>query len=317
MDSDAKPVSYKLLSYQDGVRARAGLLVAGQVYDLARETGDAGFATVLEMLDGWQHAEAVLGEVAARASNGASRSPGIPLAATRLLAPVLYPGAIYGAGANYIDHIREMERAQNMPEGPTMKEMGDTPWHFVKAARSSITGPGAIVKLPPYSKAVDWEVELVAVIGRTASNVSVADALGYVAGYTIANDLSARDVMLRQNNPPSSPFRFDWVAHKSFDGSCPLGPWIAPTCDIPDPQNLGLKLWVEGEPMQDSSTSKMVFSVAEQIAALSSRVTLHPGDLILTGTPAGVGMPRKVFLKPGQTVKLWIEKIGEFEHQLA
>jgi 2-keto-4-pentenoate hydratase/2-oxohepta-3-ene-1,7-dioic acid hydratase in catechol pathway len=178
-------------------------------------------------------------------------------------------------------------------------------------------GPGAEIRLPAFSETVDWEIELAAVIGRTASHVSVASALDYVAGYTIANDLSARDAALRVKNPPSSPFRYDWVAHKSFDGSCPIGPWIIPAEDIGDPHKLGLKLWVDGELMQDSNTNQMVFDVAEQVAAISSRVTLHPGDLILTGTPAGVGMPRGVFLKPGQTVELWIEKIGELKHTLS
>ena len=238
------------------------------------------------------------------------------LADVRLLAPVLYPGAIYCAGANYFDHIREMERAQNMAEGPTMKDLGERPWHFMKSPRSVVRGPGVVIPLPSFSKTVDWEIELVAVIGRTASHVTVADALDYVAGYTIANDLSARDAMHRQKNPLDSPFRLDWLAHKSFDQSCPLGPWIAPAKDIGNPHQLGMKLWVDNELMQDSNTNQMVFDVAEQVAALSERVMLHPGDLILTGTPAGVGMPRKVFLKAGQTVRLWIEKIGEFEHGL-
>ena len=137
-----------------------------------------------------------------------------------------------------------------------------------------------------------------------------------MAGYTIADDLSARDVMRRDKNPATSPFHYDWLSQKCFDGSCPLGPWIAPADEIPDPQQLGLKLWVNDTLMQDSSTSKMIFDTAEQIAMLSSRVTLQPGDLVLTGTPAGVGMPRRVFLKPGDVVKLWIEGIGELSHTM-
>jgi 2-keto-4-pentenoate hydratase/2-oxohepta-3-ene-1,7-dioic acid hydratase in catechol pathway len=150
-----------------------------------------------------------------------------------------------------------------------------------------------------------------------AKDVPASQALDYVAGYTIGNDLSARDAMRRPKNPPEAPFHFDWLSHKCFDGSCPLGPWIVPAADIGDPQKLGLKLWVGEELMQDSNTSKMIFSTAEQIEMLSSRVTLQPGDLIMTGTPAGVGTPRKRFLRPGETVRLWIEKIGEFEHKLS
>jgi 2-keto-4-pentenoate hydratase/2-oxohepta-3-ene-1,7-dioic acid hydratase in catechol pathway len=309
-------MSYKLLSYQQGAWPRAGLLVDGKVYDAEHITGESAFTSVMGIVSRWQRAQPLL-QATVDGITAGRYGAGQALADVKLLAPLLYPGAIYGAGANYLDHIREMERAHNMPQGPTMKEMGETPWHFIKSPRSTIRGPGDVIKLPAFSKTVDWEIELVAVIGHTASQVSVASALDYVAGYTIANDLSARDAMLRDKNPPSSPFRFDWVAHKSFDGSCPIGPWITPASDIGDPHKLGLKLWVDDELMQDSNTDQMVFDVAEQVAAISSRLTLHPGDLILTGTPAGVGMPRKVFLKPGQTVRLWIEKLGEMEHRLS
>lgn len=309
-------MSYKLLSYQQGPHPRAGLLVDERVHDAGHVTGESAFTSVMGIVNHWQRAQPLL-LAAVDSIRAEKHGAGQSLADVKLLAPLLYPGAIYGAGANYLDHIREMERAHNLPEGPTMKEMGETPWHFIKSSRSTIRGPGDVVKLPAFSKTVDWEIELVAVIGRTARKVSVASALDYVAGYTIANDLSARDAMLRAKNPPSSPFRFDWVAHKSFDGSCPIGPWITPASDMGDPHKLGLKLWIDGELMQDSNTDQMVFDVAEQVAAISSRVTLHPGDIILTGTPAGVGMPRKVFLKPGQTVRLWIEKIGEMEHRLS
>jgi 2-keto-4-pentenoate hydratase/2-oxohepta-3-ene-1,7-dioic acid hydratase in catechol pathway len=213
--------------------------------------------------------------------------------------------------------MAEMARAQGQAPGPTMKELGEKPWHFVKSSRSAVVGPGARVKLPVYSQMVDWEVELAAVIGRAARDVSVEKALDYVAGYTIANDLSARDVMRRDKNPATSPFHYDWLSQKCFDGACPLGPWIVPAGDIPYPQNLALKLWVNDKVMQDSHTGKMIFTTAEQIAMLSSRVTLYPGDLILTGTPAGVGMPRRTFLKAGDTVKLWIESIGELIHTMA
>ena len=309
-------MSYKLLSYQAGRTARAGVLVEDTVYDAAKVTGVAGHASVLGVLEDWGRARRLLAQGAKRLEAGKGRAKGIPLKRAKLLAPVLYPGNIYCAGANYTDHMAEMARAQGQAPGPNMKELGEKPWHFVKSSRSAVVGPGARVKLPVYSQMVDWEVELAAVIGRPARDVTVEKALDYVAGYTIADDLSARDVMRRDKNPATSPFHYDWLSQKCFDGACPLGPWIVPASDIPYPQNLALKLWVNDKVMQDSHTGKMIFSTAEQIAMLSSRVTLYPGDLILTGTPAGVGMPRRTFLKAGDTVKLWIEGIGDLTHTM-
>ena len=304
-------MSYRLLSYVSKGQPRAGLLVNEAVYDLAAATRNAAWSSVLAVLNDWPKAKAALPKAAK-----ATRAKGLPLAKTKLLAPILYPGNIYCAGANYKDHVAEMDRAQGREPGPTMKDRGEKPWHFVKTSKSSVVGPGAKVKLPAFSKAVDWEVELAAVIGKRAKDVSVDKALDCVAGYTIANDLSARDVMRREGNPPTSPFHYDWVSQKCFDGACPLGPWIVPASEIRDPHNLGIKLWIGDELMQDSNTGQMIFDTAEQIAMLSSRVTLQPGDLVLTGTPAGVGMGRKRFLQPGERLRLWIEGIGELTHSM-
>ena len=308
---------YTLLSYRAGRAARAGVLVGDVVYDAAKVTGRSAHSSVLGVLEDWNRAKRLFTQAAKRIASGAGRAKGVPLKRARLLAPVLYPGNIYCAGANYTDHMAEMARAQGQVPGPTMKELGEKPWHFVKTSRSSVVGPGARVKLPAYSQMVDWEVELAAVIGKVTRELPVERALAAAAGYTIANDLSARDVMKRDKNPPASPFHYDWLSQKCFDGACPLGPWIVPAGDIPDPQNLALRLWVNGTLMQDSHTSRMIFSTAEQIAMLSSRVTLYPGDLVLTGTPAGVGTPRRLFLRAGDTVKLWIEGIGELRHTMA
>jgi len=310
-------MSYRLLSFQSGREARAGLLVGEQVYDAARVTGKPAWSSVLGALRDWTKAQREFAAFAKRIAAGKSKAKGVPLARAKLLAPVLYPGNIYCAGANYTDHMAEMARAQGKEPGPTMKDLGEKPWHFVKTSRSSVVGPGAKVRLPAYSQKVDWEVELAAVIGKTVKDVATDRALACVAGYTVANDLSARDAMKRDKNPPASPFHYDWVSQKCFEGSCPLGPWIVPAGDIADPHQLGIRLWVNDELMQDSHTSKLIFDTAEQIAMLSSRVTLHPGDLVLTGTPAGVGMGRGRFLKPGDTVKLWIESIGELVHTIA
>jgi 2-keto-4-pentenoate hydratase/2-oxohepta-3-ene-1,7-dioic acid hydratase in catechol pathway len=310
-------MSYRLLSFKSGAEPRAGLLIGEQVYDAARVTGKAEWSSVLGALQDWPKAHREFSAFAKRVASGKSKAKGLLLARAKLLAPVLYPGNIYCAGANYTDHMAEMARAQGKEPGPTMKDLGEKPWHFVKTSRSSVVGPGAKVRLPAYSQKVDWEVELAAVIGKTAKDVPADKALDCVAGWTIANDLSARDAMKRDKNPPTSPFHYDWVSQKCFEGSCPLGPWIVPASDIGDPHRLGIRLWVNGELMQDSNTSKLIFDTAEQIAMLSSRVTLHPGDLVLTGTPAGVGMGRGRFLKSGDTVKLWIESIGELVHSVA
>jgi 2-keto-4-pentenoate hydratase/2-oxohepta-3-ene-1,7-dioic acid hydratase in catechol pathway len=154
------------------------------------------------------------------------------------------------------------------------------------------------------------------IIGRTAKEVSTDEALDHVAGYTIANDLSARDLSRRAGVSEGSPFRFDWLAHKSFDGACPLGPWITPASAIDDPQSLAIELKVNGQTMQSSHTSKMIFSVAEQIAHLSEKLTLYPGDIILTGTPAGVGSATGRFLAAGDMVSISIEGLGELSHEM-
>ena len=209
-----------------------------------------------------------------------------------------------------------MAARENRPPPVDPHTQGLKAWHFLKAPHA-IADPGASVKISSYAKQVDWEVELAAVIGRVAKNVPASKALSYVAGYTIANDISARDRGRRANVPDASPFKWDWTKHKTFDGSCPLGPWIVPASDIGDPQKLGLKLWVNDVLKQDSNTSDMIFNLAEQIEQLSDGMTLYPGDLILTGTPAGVGAGRGEFLKAGDTVRLWIEKIGEISNRMA
>jgi 2-keto-4-pentenoate hydratase/2-oxohepta-3-ene-1,7-dioic acid hydratase in catechol pathway len=305
---------YKLATFQTADGPRAGLVIDDKVFDAAKLTGRPGYATVLGIIEDWKNAQPILKKAAA--NSGKARAKGRPLKGAKLLAPILWPSAIYCAGANYADHAAEMNARHGKPPDPDPHTLGLQSWHFIKASRS-LANPGQTVKASDYSKQLDWEIELAAVIGRPAKNVPLQKALSYVAGYTAANDLSARDRGRRPHVADTSPFKSDWVAHKSFDGSCPLGPWIVPASDIPDPQNLALKLWVNGEIKQDSNTSKMIFNLAEQIAHLSSRLTLHPGDLILTGTPAGVGAGRGEYLKAGDVVKLWVEKIGEITTKIA
>jgi 2-keto-4-pentenoate hydratase/2-oxohepta-3-ene-1,7-dioic acid hydratase in catechol pathway len=305
--------SYKLATYAGTAGPRAGIVIADELFDAAQLTGRVSDATVLGILQEWASARDRLTESAARAAPGA----GQPLAKVQLLAPILWPSAIYCAGANYADHAAEMARASGRAPEPDPHALGAKPWHFLKAGRSTLAADGDAIRISDVSKTMDWEIELAAVLGRPARNVPVTRALDHVAGYTIANDLSARDMGRRAHVSETSPFRFDWVAHKSFDGSCPLGPWIVPCDEIPNPQELGLKLWVNDVVKQESNTSQMIFSLAEQIAHLSSRVTLQPGDVILTGTPAGVGAARGEFLKAGDVVRLWIENIGTLTNRMA
>jgi 2-keto-4-pentenoate hydratase/2-oxohepta-3-ene-1,7-dioic acid hydratase in catechol pathway len=264
----------------------------------------ADYVTTLGLIEDWSNAQLALRD----AVETLRAKPGRPMRDVQLLAPVLRPSAIYCAGANYSDHVASMARQLNIPPEPDPHAIGLKSWHFLKPC-ACLTGPDSTVRAN--CEKLDWEAELAAVIGSTARNVSIADALDHVAGYTIANDLSARDLMRRARVDDRSPFKYDWIGQKCFDGSCPLGPWIVPAADIPDPQNLAIKLWVDGQIKQDSNSSRMIFSLAEQLSHLSSRISLHPGDLILTGTPAGVGAERGESLSRGQKVRIEIEKIGE------
>ena len=309
-----KRAGYKLATYRTSEGPRAGIVIGTEVFDAARLTGKATYATVAGILADWKAAEGALRKATAGAVK--SRAKRQPLAKTKLLAPVSHPPTIFCAGANYADHAAAMARKQGMPEPADPHEQGLKPWHFIKAART-LADPDATIKATHYAKELDWEIELAAVIGRPAKDVPKEKALSYVAGYTAANDLSARDRGRRHGVEATSFFKMDWSKHKSFDGSCPLGPWIVPASDVADPQNLDLKLWVNGELKQDSNTHKMLFTLAEQIEQLSINMTLHPGDLILTGTPAGTGAESGEFLNAGDEVKIWIEGIGEFSNRIA
>jgi 2-keto-4-pentenoate hydratase/2-oxohepta-3-ene-1,7-dioic acid hydratase in catechol pathway len=304
---------YKLVTYQSPEGARAGLVLGETIFDLAAATGRPPYATMLGLLRDWDGARDILRDAA---TSAAKRTSGRPLRGTTLLPPVPTPAGIFCAGANFSDHMMEMAQVQNIAPEPDPHSLGLNPWHFIKATHC-LAAPDSTVKLPAYSKMVDWEAELTAVIGRPARNVAIANALDHVAGYTIANDLSARDFTKRPHVTDGSPFKYDWLGQKCFDGACPLGPWIVPADDIADPQNVAIKLTVNDVIKQDSHTSKMIFTLAEQIAHLSTRVTLQPGDLILTGTPAGVGLARKEFLKPGDVVKVWIEGVGTLTNTCA
>jgi 2-keto-4-pentenoate hydratase/2-oxohepta-3-ene-1,7-dioic acid hydratase in catechol pathway len=260
---------------------------------------DAGLpATTLALFDDWPASAARLDDLAAKVAGGTLK-PATTSASETFLAPLLYPGKILCAGANYYDHMAEMGF-------PGVQKEAQRLFFFFKPPRNAVVGPGTTVVMPRGTQKYDWEIELAAVIGKTARYVRVDQALSHIAGYTVAIDMSARDF----NQAPDQFYKFDWVAGKATDTGCPLGPFMVPARALPDPQNVALKLAVNGEVKQDSSTRQMIYSVAEQIARASEIMTLDPGDVILTGTPAGVGVPKGTFLKPGDRLDADIEGIG-------
>jgi acylpyruvate hydrolase len=214
---------------------------------------------------------------------------GISLDRAALLAP-LRPGKLIGVGLNYRDHAAET--GAPLPAEPLL---------FAKFP-SAVTGPDAPVTRPAYTEELDYEGELCVVIGRRARHVPEAQALEHVFGYAVMDDITARD---RQRAEPQ------WARAKGGDGFAPFGPWITTADEVPDPQALGIRTWVNGELRQDGTTADMVFSVAELVAWCSTAFTLEPGDVITTGTPAGVGVGRRppAFLAPGDRVRIEIERL--------
>jgi 2-keto-4-pentenoate hydratase/2-oxohepta-3-ene-1,7-dioic acid hydratase in catechol pathway len=221
----------------------------------------------------------------------------IPLAEVTLLAPTGRPGKIVCVGLNYLDHCRETNTP--IPERPLL---------FTKFT-TAITHPGSdIVWSATLTTEVDFEAELAVIIGRRCRQVTEAEALSYVAGYTAANDVSARDIQLGDGQ---------WVRGKSLDTFCPLGPVFVTADELPDPQALAIRTLLNGRLMQNSHTGEMIFSVAKLIAFCSQAFTLEPGDIILTGTPHGVGLGRnpKVYMQDGDVIVVEIEGIGRLENK--
>jgi 2-keto-4-pentenoate hydratase/2-oxohepta-3-ene-1,7-dioic acid hydratase in catechol pathway len=233
----------------------------------------------------------------ARARSAVAAAPVIAAADVHIEAPIPRPGKVLAIGLNYRDHAEEAN--QPIPQRPIV---------FAKA-NTCIVGPGHAIWMPRVSRAVDWEAELCFVIGKTARYVKAADAAAYIAGYTIGNDVSVRDW---QFHAPT------WMMGKSFDTHGPLGPAIV-TPDELDPGNVTVRLYVNNVVKQDSTTSRLIFGVGEIMEYLSSGMTLEPGDVVYTGTPAGVGGTRRPpeFLKPGDTVRIEIEGLGALENPVA
>jgi 2-keto-4-pentenoate hydratase/2-oxohepta-3-ene-1,7-dioic acid hydratase in catechol pathway len=225
----------------------------------------------------------------------ASSPAWVALVDVRLLAPIPRPGKLLAMALNYRDHLEETGMAT--PAFPT----------FFTKQSTCVIGPGDAIEVPRVSELVDYEGELAVVIGTRCRHVAAADALSVVAGYTVLNDVTVRDWQMKAPT---------MTIGKSFDTHGPMGPWIVTADDVPDPQVLSIRTTVNGEVLQDGNTKDMIFDIAAQIETLSTAMTLEPGDVISTGTPAGVGIVRKppVLLRPGDTVRIEIEGIGILEN---
>jgi 2-keto-4-pentenoate hydratase/2-oxohepta-3-ene-1,7-dioic acid hydratase in catechol pathway len=276
----------KLLRYGPPGKERPGLLDDnGQIRDLSGNVTD------------------IAGEVLT--SEGLARLRALDVAklptvdgSPRLGAPIGRVPKFFGIGLNYRDHAAET--GMPIPEAPIV---------FAKAA-SCVSGPDDPILMPKDWARMDFEVELAIVIGNKAKNVTATDALSFVAGYTICDDVSERSL---QKGGPG-----EWIKAKSYDSFGPLGPWLVTTDEITDPQSLDLTLDLNGERMQTGNSSTMIFPVAELVSYISRFMTLEPGDVITTGTPPGVGMARnpRVFLKPGDEIVLAVAGLGEQRHRL-
>jgi 2-keto-4-pentenoate hydratase/2-oxohepta-3-ene-1,7-dioic acid hydratase in catechol pathway len=277
----------RLITYKAKHDARLGLLRDDHVIDLAAASDGRLPSDMRTFLQQGENAMRLARQVEQNATAS------LPLAEVMLLAPIPNPSKVVAIGLNYMDHCRE----QNIepPEAPII---------FAKFP-SAVVGPGAAIRWDPaLTRKVDYEVELAVVMGRTARRVSAADALDYVAGYTISNDVSARDLQFGDRQ---------WVRGKSLDTFCPLGPWLVTRDEIPDPHDLSIRCTLNGDVMQDSTTAEMIFGVTTLIEFISRAFTLLPGDVIATGTPDGVGVFRspQVFMKSGDVVTLEVEGLGQ------
>jgi len=285
-----------LVQYTADGTVRAGVQHDGVVRALPGNWPD----TVLAILDAWPEWNGQLRALDPHAL------PIVPDA--RLVAPVTFPRKVLCAGTNYYSHAEEMKTARPDPRA--------APFFFMKPPTTTIGGPVTSVPLPRgEAPDYDWEGELAIVIGRRGKHVTSEDAASYVAGYTVADDLSARGRFERPN-AVFPAFAYDWLGQKAQDGSCPIGPGIAPAWAVPDIEDQRMRLWVNGDLKQDTLIGELVVGIAGLVSAASDLVTLEPGDLILTGTPAGVGLPRDTFLAVGDVVEVEIGGIGRITHTI-
>lgn len=300
----------KLAAFRSDGRARIGAVTGEDVLDitgawtsLMREDDGPAPSTLLDLLN----RPGVLPRLSVGISGASAavvRAHRTSLGGVSLRAPLADCGKLICVASNYTAHIVEAGQ-----QAPTDRH-AYTPWLFLKPV-TSIIGHGAPIPVPRSGQAIDWEVELAAVIGRPGKHIPVNQALDHVGGYTIVNDVSER----RFKAPPDRQARewdkfFDWQHGKWFDGFAPMGPFLVTADEIPDPQNLTLELRLNGRVRQHGSTASMIYSVAELVSFASSIMTLQPGDVIATGTPQGVGSAAGEFLRPGDTIECEVEGLN-------
>lgn len=282
-------------------REIAALVVAEKLYplDTLAPNRPELHAGLFMLLQRWPEVYPELKALAEKIETGkgglSERDPAI-----RVLTPVRYPRAVFCTVFNYYDFAAEA--------GVTPPNKSEARPYVAIKLPHGVVGPNETIVAPAHSVQPDWEVELGAVIARPCKDVFVRDALDYVAGYTIVNDISARDITTRPDWPN---FASDWLVSKNFDTATPIGPYMIPREFVPDPQNVNLRLTRNGEVQQDGNTSKMIFSLVEQIQFISSVLTLQPGDVIATGTPGGVGWKRGLRLEAGDSLVLEMPGIPE------
>ncbi len=289
-------MTWSLASYTAG--GTPGFGVLREDGTLVAPTELKRWAGPLELLEDWPAAQAVLRDL------NPAEAP--PITCDALLPPLQWPRKVICAGVNYRKHMREM--------GGEIPAAGWRPFFFLKAPTTSVIGPRDPIVISSAARArYDWEAELAVVIGVRGKNIDPERAGFHAAAYCVCNDITARGYHQR-DAVPAEAFRYDWFAAKSMEGSLPLGPGLTPAFLVPDPQDLRLRLWVNGELQQDESTADMVCPVAELIAAASEVVTLEPGDVIATGTPSGVGAGRGLYLRGGDVVRVTIDGLGTLEN---
>lgn len=306
---------FALGTFADGDGAPfPGLVAAELVLDLRGVPELGNPATTRDLLEHWDEALAVLYRLADEGTRDWR-----PLDGLRVLPPV-EPRQMLQSGANYRQHVIDLALAHRSPDDPRTAEEArvqvaammdrraaeDQPYMFI-GLPSSITGPYDDVILPAWCEKPDWELELTAVIGRPAHRVSPEEALAHVAAYTIANDLTARELIFRKDMPEIGT---DWLRSKNAPGFTPLGPYLVPAAFVADPSDLQVTLELNGETMQDESTKDMIFDVARMVSYASQTTTLLPGDLVLTGSPAGNGMHWGRLLRDGDVMDGTVTGLG-------
>ena len=262
---------------------------------------------LMNVFEDWTHAESVLMEVAQAIESGRMDKPPLPAPASLddLLTPLQYPNKLVLVGANYYDHMHgDAGRT-------TFSKETNIPVFFLKPPTTTLVGCGRSVHYPVQSEKFDYEIELAAVIGKRARRLTMDNALDCVAGYTICIDLSARD----WQRHPKHLVKFDLFGGKCFDDSCPTGPGIVPARFVQH-DDLPLKLWVNGELRQDSNTKHMIWSLTEQLVGITEHLTLEPGDIVSTGTPAGVGMRTGKFLRVGDKIDAEVGPLGRLSVEI-